>query len=285
MAKKKAKIKSIKVKVSERAKKVAKSLKLTKDREIAYDFAHKVYQKIGKLVKSIVLFGSAAKGISAPRSDIDIVILIDDATVQWDDELIAWYRGELGKIIRENPYIKPLHINTVRITTWWSEMMRGEPVVINIIRWGEPLIDFGGFFAPLKSLLAQGKIRATPEMIYITLGRSPAHLVRCKASMINAFEAIYWAFIDASHAALISAKVSPPSPEHIPAMMRDHLVEKGFLKRRYVDWYREIYSLMHKILHGEVSDVNGEEIQMWRERADEYLRQMALAVKKITGRI
>jgi len=285
VAKKKAKIKSIKVKVSERAKKVAKSLKLTKDREIAYDFAHKVYQKIGKLVKSIVLFGSAAKGISAPRSDIDIVILIDDATVQWDDELIAWYRGELGKIIRENPYIKPLHINTVRITTWWSEMMRGEPVVINIIRWGEPLIDFGGFFAPLKSLLAQGKIRATPEMIYITLGRSPAHLVRCKASMINAFEAIYWAFIDASHAALISAKVSPPSPEHIPAMMRDHLVEKGFLKRRYVDWYREIYSLMHKILHGEVSDVNGEEIQMWRERADEYLRQMALAVKKITGRI
>jgi len=37
--------------------------------------------------------------------------------------------------------------------------LRGEPVVMNIIRYGEPLVDFGGFFTPLKVLLQKGKIR------------------------------------------------------------------------------------------------------------------------------
>jgi len=255
----------------------------TKDREIALDFAEKVYKRIGSAIKSIVLFGSAAKGSAMPQSDIDIVIIIDDSTIQWDDELIAWYREELGKIIAQNKYLKELHVNTVRLTTWWNEMMRGEPVVINIIRWGDPLIDFGGFFAPLKALLIQGHIKSTPEMIFITLGRAPAHMVKCKVSMVNALESIYWAFVDSSHAALIAAKASPPSPEHIPAMMRQYLVEKKLLKGGYVDWYRELYMFFHKVMRGEERNLTGEELQFWRDRADEYLREMAIVVKKITG--
>jgi len=267
----------------EQEDKVLPTLKLSNEHDIAIDFANKVYQRVGKPVKSIILFGSAAKGISAPKSDIDIVIIIDDAQISWDDELIAWYREELGKIIQANPYVKPLHINTVRLTTWWTEMIRGEPVVLNIIRWGVPLIDFGGFFAPLKHLLVQGKLKGTPEMIYITLGRAPAHMLRAKISMMNSLEAIYWAFVDSSHSALIAAKQSPPSPEHIPAAMREALVEKKLLNQKYVEWYKEIYSLTHKTLRGEITDIKGEAVQLWRERADTYLREMAQVVKKLTG--
>lgn len=264
-------------------KKLVKTLNLTKDTEIAYDFAEKIYQRIGTPIKSIILFGSAAKGISKPRSDIDIIIVIDDASIQWDDTLVAWYREELGKTIKNNPYIKTLHVNTVKLTTWWDEMMRGEPVVTNVIRWGVPLIDFGGFLAPLKALLAQGRIKSTPEMIYVTLGRTPTHLARCKVNLVAAMEAVYWSFVDASQAALIAAKTSPPSPEHIPQVMKTHLVDKKILNPKYISWYSEVYSLTHQILHGEVTDVDGKEIQIWRERADEYIREMAIAVKKLTG--
>ncbi|MBU2522933.1 MAG: nucleotidyltransferase domain-containing protein [Nanoarchaeota archaeon] len=258
-------------------------ISLTKDRDIAMDFAQKVYKRIGTPIKSIVLFGSATKGNSNPKSDIDIIILLDDASISWDDELVAWYREELGKIIASNKYIKPLHINTVRITTWWNEMIRGEPVIINIIRWGDPLIDLAGFFTPLKSLLVQGHLKSTPEMIFVTLGRAPAHLGRCKANMIGAMESIYWAFVDASHSALIAAKVSPPSPEHIPSVMRQNLVDRGIIKGKYVDWYREVYILTHKVMRGETDGVKGEDLQLWKERADEYIKEMAIAVKKITG--
>ena len=259
------------------------TLKLSNDQDIAADFANKVYKHIGRPIKSIALFGSSAKGVSAPHSDIDIVIIIDDASIQWDEELIAWYREELGKLIKSNAYNKPLHINTVRLTTWWSELIRGEPVVLNIIRWGVPLIDFGGFFTPLKSLMLSGKLKGSPEMIYITLGRAPVHMLRSKASMIGSLEAIYWAFVDSSHSALIAAKQSPPSPEHIPALMRESLVDKGLLNKKYADWYKELYTLTHRTLRGEVNDIDGKEVQIWRERADEYVREMAVVVKKLTG--
>jgi len=275
-------VKAKKDSMSEKEK-LTKTLKLTQDREIAYDFAEKAYQKIGKVIKSIVLFGSAAKRSATERSDIDIVIIIDDATILWDQELIAWYREELGKIIQANPYVKSLHVNTVRLTTWWNEMMRGEPVVTNIIRWGDPLIDFGGFFAPLKALLAQGRIKSTPEMIFITLGRGPAHMLKAKASMLSAMESLYWTFVDASHAALIAAKQSPPSPEHIADIMDEFLVKKRLLDKKYVEWYHGIYVMTHKILHQEVTDIKGSDLDLWRTRADEYLRTMAIVVKKLTG--
>ncbi|MEK6842585.1 MAG: nucleotidyltransferase domain-containing protein, partial [Nanoarchaeota archaeon] len=173
-------------------------LNLKNETDIAMDFATKVYQRFNKIIKSIVLFGSTAKQSSGPGSDIDIIIILDDATIKWDQELIAWYRGELEKIVKANPYNMELHINTIKLTTWWDDLMRGDPVVINIIRDGETLIDFGGFFEPLKYLLVNGKIKATPESIYSLLQRAPMHLLRSKASEIGAVEGLFWAMVDSS---------------------------------------------------------------------------------------
>ncbi|MEM4152757.1 MAG: nucleotidyltransferase domain-containing protein [Candidatus Pacearchaeota archaeon] len=267
-----------KTKVSE---KEFPSLRLKEEQDIAYDFATKVYEKFGKIIKSIVLFGSSAKGKAVKGSDIDIIILLDDCSIQWDAELIAWYREELGKLIRENPYRKPLHINSVRLSTWWQEMLRGEPVILNIIRWGQPLIDFGGFFTPLKVLLAQGKIKATPESIYVILQRAPLHMARTKAALLNSIEGLYWAMVDSSHAALIAAKRMPPSPEHIAEMLHDTFVISKNLDPKYVAWYREMYTLAHEILHGNRTEVSGKEIEEWQKRTDLFVREMAKIIDRI----
>ena len=34
---------------------------------------------------------------------------------------------------------------------------------------------------------------------------------------------LYWAGIDAAHAALMAVGAMPPSPEHVPDMMQTHL--------------------------------------------------------------
>ena len=85
--------------------KVVKS-SLATDRDIALDFAGKVYNKFRDVVKAIAMFGSSIKQQTTPRSDIDIVIIIDDCTENWDDELIAWYREELAKLISAQKYTK-----------------------------------------------------------------------------------------------------------------------------------------------------------------------------------
>ncbi len=257
------------------------SLQLKSENDIAMDFAIKTYERFEKVVKSIVLFGSTAKQTAVAGSDIDIVIIIDDVSIKWDQELIAWYREELEKTIKANPYKQSLHINTIKLSTWWEDLMRGDPVVINVLRYGETLIDKGGFFEPLKFLLLQGKIRPSPEAIYVSLQRAPLNLARSKAAQLNSVEGMFWAMVDASHAALIAINILPPSPEHIAADLKENFVEKNKLKMKYVEWYRDLLVLHKQISHNERRNLKGVEVDSWQDRTQEFIDVMAMLVRDI----
>ena len=114
-------------------KRTTKKNKFSKDYDIAHDFSVKSYKLFKEAIKSIIFFGSAAKGKSVKGSDIDIIIILDDCSIAWDEELIAWYREELRKLIEKEPYGKKLHINTVTLSTFWEEVRAGDPATINII--------------------------------------------------------------------------------------------------------------------------------------------------------
>lgn len=257
------------------------TLKLKTESEIAMDFATKVYKKFNKIVKSIVLFGSVTKQTSTAGSDIDIIIIIDNVSINWDQELILWYRKELDKILRTSPYQKSLHINTIKLSTWWEDLIKGDPVVINILRYGETMIDFGGFFEPLKFLLLKGKIKSTPEAIYNCLQRAPIHFARSKTAELGSIEGLYWAMVDSSHAALIAANVLPPSPEHVPINLKETFVDTGKLKMKYVVWYRDLYLLHKEITRGDIKDLKGIEIDDWQKRTEDFLETMTKLVRDI----
>ena len=262
-------------------KKNIPTLQLKTETKIAMDFATKLYKKFEKSIKSVILFGSTVKQTSVAGSDIDIIIVLDDVTIKWDQELIAWYREELDKILRINPYQKSIHINTIKLSTWWEDLIKGDPVIINILRYGEAMIDMAGFFEPLKFLLIKGKIKSTPEAVYNCLQRAPTHIARSKASELNAIEGLYWAMVDSAHAALISANIPPASLEHIPRDLRENFVNTGKLKMKYVIWYRDLLILHKKISHGEIKDLKGVEIDSWQEKTEDFLDVMARLVKDI----
>jgi predicted nucleotidyltransferase/uncharacterized protein (UPF0332 family) len=250
---------------------------LDSDQEIAYDFAIKAYKKFQDVVKSIALFGSTAKGTATPKSDIDIIIIVDDCTVLWDDELIAWYREELAKLISKEKYKKDLHINTVTLSTFWKEVKEGDPVAINVLRYGQPLVDHGGLFSPLKVLLRRGKIRPTPEAIYISLQRAPMHLSRSKYAILGAVEGLYWAMVDAAHAALMASGHSPPSPEHIYNMLKKVLTK---LPSKYPGYFKNMYQVAHNITHGNVKSLHGKQIDDLRSKAESFVNEMKKQVKR-----
>ena len=268
---------------SKSSKKNYPTLQLKLESEIAMDFAVKAYEKFNKIVKSIVLFGSSVKQSAVAGSDIDIIIVIDDVAISWDQELIAWYREELDGLLRKNPYQKSLHINTIKLSTWWEDLIRGDPVMINVLRYGEAMIDFAGFFEPLKFLLLNGKIKSTPEAVYNCLQRAPTHFLRSKAAELNSIEGLYWAMVDSAHAALISAGVPPASPEHIPNDLKEVFVDKRKLKMEYVLWYRDLLILHKRITHGEITDLKGVEIDNWQGRTQEFMRVMAELVNQSVG--
>ena len=269
------------VRITKKMKDLSPTLKIAGERDIAMDFSLKVYNKFDQLIKSIVLFGSAAKKLSTSQSDIDIVIIIDDVAMNWDDELIAWYREELGKIIQANPYRKNLHVNTVKLSTWWEDLLRGDPIVTNILRYGETLLDYGGFFNPLKILLQNGKIRPSPESIYTLLQRSISHLSRARQSIIATLDGIYWSMTDAAHAALIAGGITPASPEEIGEVLRQNFVKKKLLKNKFADYYEEVRKHARKVVHGETTKIQGKKLDKWFEMSDVFIREMAKLVDKL----
>lgn len=258
-----------------------RTLSLKTDHEIATDFSVKVYKKFRKLVKSIILFGSVQKQEIKPGSDIDLIIVIDDVSVDWGQDLIGWYRENLDEIMEMNPYKGNIHINTVKLSSWWDGLLKGDPVILNVIRHGFAIIDHGGFFEPLKFLLLRGKIKGTPETIYQCLQRSPAHIARSKAAELTAIDGVYWSMVDAAHGALIAANYFPPSPEHVITDLREAFVDRKLMKQKYLDWYRDMYFLHKKIEHKEIVDLKGIEIDLWQERAEEFMKVMIGLVKKI----
>ena len=255
--------------------------KLINEKDIAMDFAEKVHKKFDRMIKASVLFGSQATNSSRPGSDIDVILIIDDASINWDNELIAWYREELGKLIAVQRYAKDLHINTIKLTTWWQDLVQGDPVVINILRYGEALIDSGGFFNPLKSLLLQGRMRSTPEAVYMALQRAPAHLARSRIAILGSIEGVYWTMMDAAQAALITASKLPPSPENIPQMMKTTFVDNNLMKIEFVRELREIYVLHKGIMHGDIHEIKGDEIDKWQKRAEVFLLEMTKIIDRI----
>ncbi len=259
------------------------TLNLKSEQEIALDFGTKVYEKFSKLIKSIVLFGSVSKQNVKSGSDIDIIIILDDVSVQWDSEMIVWYRDELDKIAKNNPYPVELHINTIKLSTWWEDLMKGDPVVLNILRDGHAVIDYGGFFEPLQYLLVQGKIKSSPESIYSLLQRAPTHITRSRISELNSIEGLYWSMVDSSQAALIAAGLSPASPEHIPMDLKTTFVDNGKLKMKYIEWYRDLLILHKKIAHGDINNLKGAEIDVWQEKAEDFLRTMVKLIDDIVS--
>lgn len=260
---------------------IAEQKSLKSEKDVAMDFALQVHRKFDRLIKASILFGSQAKGTASADSDIDIIIIVDDASVNWDIELIAWYREELAKIIAASKYRQELHINTIKLTTWWQDLLYGEPVVINIIRYGEVLIDIGGFFNPLKALLAQGKIRSTPEAVYASLQRAPMHLARSKNAQLGAVEGVYWTFIDAAQASLMTAGKMPPSPEHIPFMLKQTFVDKNMMSMEYVNDIKNLYAIHKGIIHGQIFDIKGSDIDAWQVRAEKFLQETTKLISRM----
>ncbi len=280
MARKKVptKIDSRKAK-NKRIAKTSETMAFATEHEMATDFASKVYKQFDTMIKSVVMFGSSSKKEQKPESDVDIIIILDDVSIKFDEELIAWYRKHLGEIMRKNAYAKPLHVNSVKLSTWWDDMLKGDPVVLNVIRYGEALIDFGGFFNPLRVLLKQGKIKSTPEAIYTLLERSPTHLVRAKQSMLAVVDGLYWTFVDSAHAALIAANVMPASPEEVPKVLTNTFVKKRLLSKKYVDSYVSIHQVAKDIVHGKLHDVPGKVLDEWFVKSDEFLREMSRLIE------
>ena len=248
------------------------------DRDLARKFAKIVNAELGDLVSALVLFGSAARGSSNKSSDIDILIVTDDVHINMNKELVETYRIIIQKAVAKvNP--DRLHIQTLPLTTFWEYVRAGDPVAVNILRDGIALID-KGFFDPLQILLLNGRIRPSGESVHTYMNMAYSSLNRSKSGLDNAIVDLYWATIDAAHAALMSVGEVPTSPSAVADMIDEKLVKQKYVTKKYSDIMRHMYEVSKRIMKRELSSLDGKTYDRYLKHTEDFVE----AMKKVVNR-
>ncbi len=244
--------------------------------DLAYLFAKKCHLEFKDLIKAIVLFGSTARKKQG-SNDIDVLVVIDDVNIVLSPELVQSYRVILGNIIKS--VSTRLHITTLRFSSFWEYVRVGDPIAINILRDGFPLLDTG-FFEPLQLLLRQGRIRPSPESIHSYMNRGQQTLTNSQWHLLQAVVDLYWAVVDSAHAALMHIGVVPPSPEHVAELLNDRLVRTGLVPENIPNIMNKFYVISKDILHKKRNHVSGSEFDDLFKDAEHFVNTMSSFIKK-----
>ncbi len=243
----------------------------TDDLRIAQRFAQELKNELGDFLIAVALFGSSVRREATERSDIDVLVITDDTTVQITEELIEGYRLIVDNLIAK--VSTKLHVTSMTFTSFWEYAKAGDPVTVNILRDGVALIDIG-FFEPLQHLLRQGRLRPSEESVWRYYARAPRTLLNSRWHVLQATLDLYWAVIDSAHAALMRKNQIPPTPEHVADMLEKVLVKPKLLEPHYVGTMRRFYKLSKMITYREIKEVKGLEYEQYYREAEDFVRRM-----------
>jgi uncharacterized protein (UPF0332 family)/predicted nucleotidyltransferase len=250
------------------------------DLKTASNFANEILKELKTYIKAIALFGSTTSKehpIIPGPGDIDILIIIDDISIQITPEFVEAYRIIIEKLALK--YSKRLHITTLKLTNFWEYMRVGDPIGMNILRSALPLYDIG-FFEPLQILLKQGRIRPSQESVWTYFAKAPATLKNSKWHILQATLDLYWSVIDAAHAALMSINELPPSPAHVAELIHEKLVKTRMTHAKYADVMRKFYELSKMIVHRQIQEIKGEQYEAYYKEAEEFIEAMRKIIER-----
>jgi predicted nucleotidyltransferase len=246
------------------------------DIDLAFSFARKCHEECRDLVKAIVLFGSTARKKQG-ANDVDVLVIIDDVSLKLTPELVQTYRVIIGKIIAK--VSKRLHVTTLKFSSFWEYARVGDPVAINILRDGFPLLDTG-FFDPLQVLLHQGRIRPSPESVWTYQTRASQTIANSRFHVMQAVVDLYWAVVDAAHAALMSIGEVPPSPEHVADLLQERMVKAKLMPATVPNTMRKFYTLSKDITSRKRQSLSGAELDKLFVEAESFVELMRKFVEK-----
>jgi predicted nucleotidyltransferase/uncharacterized protein (UPF0332 family) len=248
--------------------------------DVIKKFTKEVLKKYGPLIRSIVLFGSTARGQWKEESDIDVFLIIDDTRnkispslkekMEEDFDVIA--KKLSSKLSVQQPYL---------LTEFWNMVRIGHPIVFNFIREGVPVFD-KDIFLPIKRLLQMGEIKPSKEAVEKYIERGPKRIKRIEnAKMYMVAEDCYYAMLESAQAVLMFLGKTPPRPSEAPETVRKTLVDMKLLEPEYADWLDGVIQVRKNIEHKNLKKMSGAELDHWIDKADKFVKKMQKVIVRI----
>ncbi|OYT57227.1 MAG: hypothetical protein B6U68_02175 [Candidatus Aenigmarchaeota archaeon ex4484_14] len=265
--------------VKEKEKKeedIKKKLEKLRKRQLklADKFKDEVVKKFGKVVKSIVIFGSFIRGDFHEKSDIDLLVIIDDTAARFTEEMKTAFDEKIqaiGKGISKDISVQP----SWTLTEFWEMARIGHPLLYTIVRDGWALYDTG-FFIPTRKLLEMGKIPGTLEAIELFMEGAPKKIQRAEmAKLYMIAEDLYYAMLNSSQAVLMYMGLEAPAPKYVVRDVEQHLIRNKLLKKKYLKYLKNVIDFRKNVEHKKIKNVSGEKLDKFIENAKEYVGQMS----------
>ena len=267
---------------------------------IARRFSEKLLKKHRKFIMSVVLVGSSARKDFGIESDIDLLILIDDTHPDFKPEVQKKIEEDIARISMSIPDTQKEVVNPVTgervkttvidasqiflLTEFWDYARTGNPLINIYLRDGIPIYDVGVFRA-LKGLQEKGKIRVTREATEKQLKHAFERLNRAKvANLFVVASDCYGAMTTSALAVLAFMGRTPVPPSKLSAEVKTSLVDTGMLDEKYMRWLGEIFELRKKVERREISYLDGKTVDMWLERAEEFLSEMLRLLERLENK-
>lgn len=238
--------------------------------KMANKFKDDVTKKYGDIVKAVVLFGSLPRGDFHKKSDIDLLVIVDDTGRRLPLDQMDFEVREIGAKISQQIVTQPVWT----LTEFWDMARIGHPLLYTIVRDGWALYDTG-FFIPVRRLLELGKIPTTLEAVEKFMESVPKKITRVEtAKLFMIAEDLYYSMLNSSQAVLMYIGLNPPAPKYTPDVVKEHLVDAGLLESEYLRSLEEVIEFRKKVEHKEINDISGADLDAFIEKTKRFVSRM-----------
>lgn len=231
-------------------------------------FTNEARKQYGNLIKSVLIFGSAAKGTMKKGSDADIWVVLDDTATKSSEDLEK-VNAQLYLIAHE---LKDLHVQMTALTEFWQWVKAGSPELVNFLRYGLIIYDTG-FIKPVQKMLQMGLLPPSEETISLRARAAEARYRKIKLDLKAMIFELRYAATDAVQAVVMHYYKEQPDQKAIPEFL-EKLVKEKKLEKEYIEKFKELDKLWKDIDHKIVKEVDAgyleKALKLTREIVDRF---------------
>jgi predicted nucleotidyltransferase len=240
-------------------------------------FTNEARKQYGNIIKSVLIFGSAAKGTMTKGSDADIWVILDDTATKSSEDLEK-VNAQLYLIAHE---LKDLHIQATTLTEFWQWVKAGSPELVNFLRYGLPVYDTG-FIKPIQRMLQMGLLPPSEETISLKARAAEARYGKIKLDIKSMIFELRYTATDIIQAVVMYYYKAQPDQKAIPEFL-EKLVEEKKLEKEYIDKFKELDKLWkdidHKIIKEVTTEHLGKALKLTREIVDRFKELLPEEIK------
>ena len=218
-------------------------------------------------LKSLILYGSKARGDPHPGSDVDLLVVYDAARGKKKDAIRdAVYEIEMDAFERNNELILDIQPFVLTEAELARDSERGLPLLQNIAREGVVLEG-----DPVMPEKMDRKYWADIHLVDAKRTLRTARLILDDGDIRQAISLAYFIYLDAARAALISKGIAPQSHAGTNSLFGLHFIKTGLLPKKFAAHFSRLEKDRLEATYTKLKQFTTEDAERALERAEELV--------------